>query len=162
MSKDPKTRGFNHVATLTANLDRYLAFYVKIFGAKVVTIIDAQGDHPRMAVVDIGDGSALNVFEVALSSIVGDRTKMGGRGPIDHYAFAAQSEDDLMEIRDRLVAVGASPGEITQFGPALLSVFFRDPDGAELEVTYLKAPLPPPSSSEVIPSQPVPYRDGSG
>jgi catechol 2,3-dioxygenase-like lactoylglutathione lyase family enzyme len=64
---------------------------------------------------------------------------MGGRGPIDHYALAVDSEEKLLQIRDRLVARGASPGEVTQFGPALLSVFFRDPDGAELEVAYLKA-----------------------
>jgi catechol 2,3-dioxygenase-like lactoylglutathione lyase family enzyme len=133
-----RTRGFNHVATLTADLDRYLAFYTEIFGAEVLTITDAKGDHPRMAVVDMGGNGALNVFEVPADSILGDRSKMGGRGPIDHYALAVPSEEDLMEIRDRLVAAGASPGEVTRFGPALLSVFFRDPDGAELEVAYLR------------------------
>jgi hypothetical protein len=51
------------------------------------------------------------------------------------YALAVGSEEELLEIRDRLVAVGASPGEVTQFGPGLRSVFFRD--GAELEVAYL-------------------------
>jgi catechol 2,3-dioxygenase-like lactoylglutathione lyase family enzyme len=129
----PETRGFNHVATMTADLDRYLAFYGEIFGAEVLSIMEAEGDHPRMAVVNMGGDGALNVFEVSAESIVGDRTKMGDRGPIDHYALAVDSEEKLKEIRDRLVAVGASPGEITQFGPSLLSVFFRDPDGAELE-----------------------------
>jgi catechol 2,3-dioxygenase-like lactoylglutathione lyase family enzyme len=123
---------------MTANLDRYLEFYGDIFGAEVLSIMEAQGDHPRMAVVNMGGSGALNVFEVSADSVVGDRSKMGGRGPIDHYALAVESEEKLKEIRDRLVAVGASPGEITQFGPALLSVFFRDPDGAELEVAYLK------------------------
>ena len=103
----------------------------------MLSITEAKGDHPRMAIVDMGGNSALNVFEVPPDSILGDRTKMGGRGPIDHYALAVDSEDKLMDIRDRLVAVGASPGEVTQFGPSLLSVFFRDPDGAELEVGYL-------------------------
>jgi catechol 2,3-dioxygenase-like lactoylglutathione lyase family enzyme len=139
MSGRPETRGFNHVATMTADLDRYLAFYEEIFGAEVLSIMEAQGDHPRMAVVNMGGEAALNVFEVPAESILGDRTKMGGRGPIDHYALAVESEEKLKEIRDRLVAVGASPGEITQFGPAVLSVFFRDPDGAELEVAYLKS-----------------------
>ena len=139
MPRNPETRGFNHVATMTADLDRYLAFYADIFGAEVLNIMDAQGDHPRMAIVNMGDGAALNVFEVPAESIVGDRTKMGGRGPIDHYALEVDSEEKLKEIRDRLVAVGASPGDITQFGPALLSVFFRDPDGAELEVAYIKS-----------------------
>ncbi len=139
MSEHPQTVGFNHVATMTANLDRYLAFYQELFGAEVVSLMEAVGDHPRMAVVNMGGDSALNVFEVPADSIVGDRTKMGGRGPIDHYALAVESEERLLEIRDRLVDVGASPGEVTHFGPALLSVFFRDPDGAELEVVYMKA-----------------------
>jgi catechol 2,3-dioxygenase-like lactoylglutathione lyase family enzyme len=138
MSKHPKTAGFNHVATMTADLDRYLEFYGDIFGAEVISIMEAEGDHPKMAVVDMGGASALNVFEVPAEAIVGDRTKMGGRGPIDHYALAVESEERLHEIRDRLVAVGASPGDVTQFGPAMFSVFFRDPDGAELEVAYLK------------------------
>jgi catechol 2,3-dioxygenase-like lactoylglutathione lyase family enzyme len=123
---------------MTANLDRFLEFYGDVFGAEVITITEAKGDHPRMAVVNMGGDGALNVFEVPAESIVGDRSTMGGRGPIDHYALAVGSEEKLLEIRDRLVARGASPGDVTQFGPALLSVFFRDPDGAELEVGYLK------------------------
>ena len=137
MSERPKTIGFNHVATMTPDLKRYLAFYEDIFGAEVVRIMEPEGDHPRMAIVNMGGDSALNVFEVPADSIVGDRGRMGGRGPIDHYALGVGSEEELLEIRDRLVAVGASPGEVTQFGPGLRSVFFRDPDGAELEVAYL-------------------------
>ncbi len=142
MSGHPKTQGFNHVATMTADLERYLRFYQDIFGAEVIAITEAKGDHPRMAVVDMGGGSALNVFEVPAESIVGDRAKMGGRGPIDHYAFAVDSEKTLLDIRDRLVDLGASPGEVTRFGPALLSVFFRDPDGAELEVAWRDSSAP--------------------
>ena len=137
MSNQPRTLGFNHVATMTADLERYLAFYGDVFGAEVVHIMEAEGDHPRMAIVNMGGDSALNVFEVPADAIVGDRGRMGGRGPIDHYALAVGSEEELLEIRDRLVAVGSSHGEITQFGGGLRSVFFRDPDGAELEVAYL-------------------------
>ena len=137
MSARPRTLGFNHVATMTADLDRYLAFYGEIFGAEVVSIMEADGDHPRMAIVDMGGESALNVFEVPADSIVGNRAQMGGRGAIDHYALGVESEEVLLQIRDRLVAAGASPGEVTRFGPALHSVFFRDPDGAELEVAFL-------------------------
>jgi catechol 2,3-dioxygenase-like lactoylglutathione lyase family enzyme len=140
MASKPRTNGFNHVATMTADLERYLDFYRIIFGAEVISIMEAHDDHPRMAIVNMGGGGQLNVFEVAADSIVGDRGQMGGRGPIDHYAFAVESEEALLDVRDRLVEVGASPGEVTQFGPSLLSVFFRDPDGAELEVAYHPAP----------------------
>ena len=47
--------------------------------------------------------------------------------------------ETLLDVHDRLVEAGSSPGEVTRFGPALLSVFFRDPDGAELEVAYFDA-----------------------
>jgi catechol 2,3-dioxygenase-like lactoylglutathione lyase family enzyme len=141
MSDQLMTSGFNHVATITADLDRYLAFYREIFGAEVIAITEARNDHPRMAVVSLGGGGALNVFEVPADSIVGDRARMFGRGPIDHYALAVDSEERLMAVRDRLVAAGASPGEVTKFGSALLSVFFRDPDGAELEVAYLSTSI---------------------
>ena len=47
MSDQPTTVGFNHVATMTPNLDRYLAFYGDMFGAEVIHIMDAEGDHPR-------------------------------------------------------------------------------------------------------------------
>jgi catechol 2,3-dioxygenase-like lactoylglutathione lyase family enzyme len=137
MTEKPMTSGFNHIATTTADLDRYLSFYRDIFGAEVTALTEARDDHPRMAVVNVGGKSSLNVFEVPAESVVGDRTRMFGRGPIDHYAFAVDSEEELMALRDRLVAVGASPGEVTRFGQALLSVFFRDPDGAELEVAYI-------------------------
>lgn len=138
MSDRPVTAGFNHVATMTPDLDRYIEFYADVFGARVVATVDAGPDHPRMAVIHLGGPAALNAFEVPEDSIVGERTRIGARGPIDHFALNVDSFETLTELRDRLVARGASPGEITDFGPEL-SVFFRDPDGMELEVCYLKA-----------------------
>ena len=61
----PITVGFNHVATLTTDLDRHAAFYEQAFGAEVTFRMDATDDHPRMFILDLGGGAALNVFEVA-------------------------------------------------------------------------------------------------
>lgn len=133
-----ETIGFNHVATYTPDLDRYVAFYSEVFGAEVMSVSEAHGTHPRMAVVSVGGVGALNVFEVPAETIIGERTTMGGRGPIDHFALAVDSLERLEAVRDRLVARGASPGVITEFS-TIFSVFFRDPDGAELEVVVAKA-----------------------
>jgi catechol 2,3-dioxygenase-like lactoylglutathione lyase family enzyme len=130
-----RTTGFNHVATLTPDLDRYVEFYERIFGARVVHTVEARPDHPRMAIIDVGGTAHLGAFEVPAEEITGERERMGRRGPIDHYALAVASREELEILRDRLVEAGASPGEITDFGSAL-SVFFRDPDGAELEVCW--------------------------
>jgi catechol 2,3-dioxygenase-like lactoylglutathione lyase family enzyme len=132
----PNTMGFGHVATLTPDLDRYVRFYQDIFEARVVSTMEAHDDHPRMAIVDVGAMAMLNVFEVPEQSIVGERDRMGGRGPIDHFALSVGSRQAFESLRDRLVEVGASPGDVTDFGPFVHSVFFRDPDGAELELTY--------------------------
>ena len=93
----------------------------------------AAGDHPRMAIIDLGGGAALNAFEVDGSTIIGDRRTQGGRGPIDHFALAVDDLATLEAMRGRLVGAGAEIGEIQRLGDEW-SLFFRDPDGMELEV----------------------------
>jgi catechol 2,3-dioxygenase-like lactoylglutathione lyase family enzyme len=129
----PITTGFNHVATLTTDLDRFAAWYGDVFGAEVVHTMDAEGDHPRMFIIDMGGGSALNVFEVPPEAIIGERRRIGGRGAIDHFGIAVDSLPDLERIKERLVTAGADIGEIQRLGDEW-SLFFRDVDGTELEV----------------------------
>ena len=129
----PVTAGFNHVATLTSDMDRTVQFYRDAFEAELTFEMDAKDDHPRMSILDLGGGAALNVFEVEAGDIIGDRRKQGHRGAIDHYALAVASKDVLDQIKDRLVAAGAEIGEIQRLGSEW-SLFFRDPDGMELEV----------------------------
>ena len=129
----PVTRGFHHVATVTADLDRAVGFYREVFGAEMVLEIAATDGHRRMAILDLGAGSALNITEQSARTIVGDRTRPGSRGPIDHYGLAVASRDILESARVRLISAGADTGEIQRLGDSW-SLFFRDPDGMELEV----------------------------
>ncbi|MEZ5177235.1 MAG: VOC family protein [Acidimicrobiales bacterium] len=127
------TSGFNHVATLTADLDRFAAWYGEVFDAEVTFEMAAEGDHPRMQILDLGGGGALNVFEVPAEAIIGERRRIGARGAIDHFGIAVEDLATLEAVRDRLVAVGADIGEIQKLGGEW-SLFFRDIDGMELEV----------------------------
>lgn len=128
------TSGINHVATLTTDMDRTVAFYEQAFNATVTFEMARTDDHPWMKIVDIGGGASLNVFEVTPEEIIGDRKRQGGRGAIDHFAFAVDSRATLETLRDRLVAAGAlEVGEVQTLGGEL-SLFFRDPDGMDLEV----------------------------
>jgi len=129
----PTTTGFNHVATITADLDRCIAFYGGAFGAEVIFEMQAEDDHPRMAILDLGGGAALNAFEAPEETIIGDRAKIGARGPIDHFALSVDALPTLEAVRDRLVELGTDIGEIQRLGSEW-SLFFRDPDGMELEV----------------------------
>lgn len=130
----PITTGFNHIATLTVDMNRAVRFYQTAFDAKVVAEIARRDDHPWMKVIDIGGGAALNVFEVPAADIIGERRRQGHRGAVDHFAFAVDSPSTLEKLKARLAEAGAQEvGEIQQLG-SLLSLFFRDADGLELEV----------------------------
>ena len=77
---------FGSIATAQGPLDcqgtRLWAFWVegdrdrishlcdRVFEAPVVFEMAAEGDHPRMAIVDLGAGAALNIFEVDEASII--------------------------------------------------------------------------------------------
>jgi catechol 2,3-dioxygenase-like lactoylglutathione lyase family enzyme len=129
----PVSKGFNHVATLSTDLERHADFYERVFGAEVTFRMDVAPDHPRMFILDLGGGAALNVFEVAPEDIIGERRTQGGRGAIDHFAIAVDSLATLEEVKQRLIDAGADIGEIQRLGPEW-SLFFRDVDGMELEV----------------------------
>jgi catechol 2,3-dioxygenase-like lactoylglutathione lyase family enzyme len=129
----PITSGFNHVATLTTNLDRHAEFYKRVFGAEITFTMDATAEHPRMFILDLGGGAALNVFEVSPEAMIGERRRQGARGAIDHFGIAVDSLATLEEVKHRLVDVGADIGEIQRLGSEW-SLFFRDVDGMELEV----------------------------
>ena len=129
----PITTGFNHVATLTTDIERHASWYGRIFDAEVTFRMEKTEDHPRMNVVDLGGGAALNVFEVTPEEMIGDRRIQGGRGAIDHFGIAVDSLATLEQVKERLVDAGADIGEIQQLGD-IWSLFFRDVDGMELEV----------------------------
>ena len=115
----PLTTGFNHVATLTTDMDLTVGFYQQAFDAEVTFEIAKRDDHPWMKVLDLGGGSALNVFEVPADEIIGERRRQGGRGAIDHYALAVDSRATLEAVKERLLAAGAQEvGEIQQLGPS--------------------------------------------
>ena len=129
----PIGSGINHIATLTSDMGRTVGFYEKVFDAVVTHEVPEADDHPWMKVVDLG-GAALNVFEVPEASIIGERRRLGGRGAIDHFGIAVDSLATLERVKERLVEAGAQEvGEIQPLGGEL-SLFFRDPDGMELEV----------------------------
>ncbi|MGF7235010.1 MAG: VOC family protein [Frankia sp.] len=129
----PITTGLNHVATVTADVDTIVRFYTDAFEATVTFEMAARADHPRLVILDLGGGAALNVVEAPAEDIVGDRRRPGGRGPIDHFGLAVDSLTTLEATRDRLRELGADIGEIHRLGSEW-SLFFRDPDGMELEV----------------------------
>jgi len=132
------TSGFNHVAILTNDTERLQAFYEEVFDAEVIRDGPEPGSGDegpvRMSVIHVGPSAELNVFQIVGNTEADRQTPMFGRGRIDHLALQADSIESFDKIRDRLMARGAADDFVTDFG-SILSVFFRDPDGLECEVT---------------------------
>src|SRR3954447_1007839 len=118
--------GINHVGMLTNDTQRLVAFYRDIFGA--TSEVAEDNDELTLTMIHIGPSRELNVFEVKGNTEAQRQTPMFGRGRIDHIGLQAASKEAFDEIRERLIAVGATDGFVTDFGKAL-SLFFTDPDG---------------------------------
>jgi catechol 2,3-dioxygenase-like lactoylglutathione lyase family enzyme len=143
------TSGFNHVAVLTDDTERFHAFYEEVFDAVVLRDGPEAPDGPsgvRLSVVHVGPSSELNVFQIDGNSEAQRQTPMFGRGRLDHIAFQAESLEAFETIRERLMARGAADDFVTDFGP-ILSIFFRDPDGLECEVCVTNPDAVPGASN---------------
>lgn len=123
--------GINHVAVLTGDSERFLAFYGDVFGVTHEVLQDREGF--KLTLVWVGANVELNVFELDGNTEHARQVPMFGRGRLDHLALEAASIDAFGEIRERLLAREATDGFVTDFGH-ILSLFFRDPDGLEAEV----------------------------
>ncbi len=125
--------GVNHVAVLTNDTDRLVAFYRDVFEATVDGEMKEEREGVRLTIINIGVDAELNVFEVRDNTEAERQTPMFGRGRLDHVGLRASSLEAFEEIRRRLLERGACDEFVTDFGQ-VLSLFFRDPDGLEGEV----------------------------
>jgi catechol 2,3-dioxygenase-like lactoylglutathione lyase family enzyme len=123
--------GFNHVAILTDDLDRLEGFYRDVFG--VTDVFDMQFDDVHHRLLRVGDQSVLHAFEMEAPA----PGSVFNRGRVDHLALNVADHDEFERLRQRLVGAGASTGEVTDFG-ALLSVGFKDPDGLDCELCWMR------------------------
>lgn len=140
------TDGLDHVATITNDADRLIAFYQEVFDASVEHDGPEFPGGPRMVVLNIGPATELNVFQIDGNSQADHQEPMFGRGRLDHIGLRADSLETFDEIRTRLMAAGASDGTVTDFGRKV-SIFFRDPDEMACEVLFLN---PDPPSAETL------------
>src|SRR5215471_14611356 len=158
--------GVNHVAILTHDTDRLVAFYREVFDAQIGAQLEEFDGAIRLTFIRIGEIAELNVFQVEGNTQADRQSPMFGRGRIDHLGLQAASLDAFDQIRDRLIARGASDHFVTDFGP-VLSVFFRDPTASKARCasrtptpcpacTTRRAPPPPDTPRVSLPHSPSP------
>ena len=125
----------HHVTFVSADLDRLIAFYERVFEAPVT--LDLTEDDLRHVFIAVGAHTVLHPFQVPGVAPPDGPQPMFGRGRLDHFAFNAGSEAAFRELHRRLVAEGASDGVVTDMG-SLWLLTFTDPDGGVHEVAWRK------------------------
>jgi catechol 2,3-dioxygenase-like lactoylglutathione lyase family enzyme len=131
--------GIHHLATLTSDMDRLIAFYVDVFDASL--LLDMEEEGLRHAFIELGPNTILHPFEITGVDVPQGEVPMFARGRLDHFAMNAANEDAFRELRRRVVAASAGDGTVTDMG-SLLSLSFTDPDGGQHEVIWTKPGVP--------------------
>ncbi len=117
--------GLNHVAVVTADLDRFVAFYTRVF--EMEEVFRENGPGLRHAILRIANGSSwLHPAEISGNRHAVASPQIFARGHLDHIALTAQSSEGFEELRQRLLAAGASDGNVEDLG-AFHSLWFRRP-----------------------------------
>jgi catechol 2,3-dioxygenase-like lactoylglutathione lyase family enzyme len=129
--------GVNHVAVMTADLDRFVDFYVDVFDVEVV--FSETTPTFRHAILRTGPDSWIHPAEVTDNPHGTALPAMFDRGHLDHIALGASSPESFDAVRRRLVDRGATDGTIEDLG-AFHSVWFCDPDGMHVELTLIVDP----------------------
>lgn len=125
----------HHLTFITADMDRLIAFYERVFEAQVIV-----EEGLRHAFIELGPHTVLHPFQIPGVEPPGQQP-MFQRGRLDHFALNAASEEAFRELRRRLVAEGASDGVVTDMG-SLLLFSFLDPDQGRQEVVWKKPGVP--------------------
>jgi catechol 2,3-dioxygenase-like lactoylglutathione lyase family enzyme len=128
----------HHLAFLTADMDRLIGFYTRVFEAEVKLDVEEEG--LRHALIAVGPHALLHPFQIPGIEPPGPQP-IFGRGRLDHFALNAADEESFRELRRRIVAEGAGDGVVTDLGP-LLSTTFSDPDDGEHEIVLVKPGVP--------------------
>ena len=128
----------HHLAFITADLDRVIAFYERVFDARVTMELEEGG--LRHAFLEVGPHTVLHPFQVRGLDPPSPQP-MFKRGRLDHFGLNAASEEAFGELRRRVLAEGAGDGEVVDMG-SLLLFGFTDPDGGEHDVVWAKPGVP--------------------
>ena len=118
-------QGMNHFTVLATDLDKTLAFYCGLLGFR-------QGPRPPFdfpgAWLYCGDSATLHI-------VAGRAMPANPSGVLDHMAFSA---DDLQGTITRLKAADVEYDlrRLAGSGAQIWQMFFRDPNGARVELDF--------------------------
>jgi len=121
---DPKTYGLTHLAIAVRNVERTMKFYQSVFDMQLMY---HENDFIQLTTPGCND---ILVFEEKKNKPIGET------GGIAHFGFRLKNPDDIEEIITKVKEDGGTVIRKGEFVPGSPYVFFKDPDGYEVEVWY--------------------------
>ena len=118
-----KTLGLTHLALSVSDLNRSFQFYHDVFGMLAIyrepTFLQAQtpGTHDILVLEEGGE-------------------EIGKSGGIKHFGFRLTDPRDIEKAARSIEQAGGRITHRGEFVPGEPYVFFKDPDGYEIEVWY--------------------------
>ncbi len=118
-----RTHGLTPVALAVRDPQRSFAFYQAILG--VVCVYD--------------DGAFLQAQTPGSRDVIvfeRNARAAGKQGGVAHFGFRLTKASDITRAREAITAAGGRITDTGEFMPGEPYVFFRDPDGYEVEMWY--------------------------
>lgn len=125
--RPPSTaRGVHHMALVSSDVERTVRFYAEVLGFPLTDIFENR-DYPgsNHFFFDAGNGNLLAFFDFPGLDVGPYAEVLGGL----HHVAISMAPHEWERARDRLAAAGVAYQEESG-----TSVYFRDPDGARLEI----------------------------
>jgi catechol 2,3-dioxygenase-like lactoylglutathione lyase family enzyme len=128
-----KFNGINHLAMVTADMDKTVRYWRDLLGLRLVVGIGGPGY--RHYFFEISKTDLVAFFEWTGAESVPEKDHGAPvKGPIifDHVSLGVETEDDLWELKDRLDAAGFWVSEVVDHG-FIRSIYSFDPNGIPVE-----------------------------
>lgn len=144
--------GVHHLAFMTGDIKKHLAFFCEVMGCPLVALFDMHGvpgalhaflrmnDHSYFSIVQMA-----NVDEIPVElgrTHAGTGAGASAAGTLQHLAFGVETQGQLIAMRDRIRSHG-----VNVIGPIdhgmCQSIYFAGPDQMTLEVATSAQPIDP-------------------
>ncbi len=136
-----QTGGVHHLALVCKDMDATVRFYTGVMGMPLTARLTLPGG-AKHYFFDMGGGNQLAFFwfpdaPPAQPGVTnaGRRSLVSAHGSMNHLAFSVPDEDALWAAHDELTAKNV-PVIFAQDHEFCKSIYFRDPDGMLLELSY--------------------------
>lgn len=130
--------GIEHVLLLVSGLDRALAFYEDVLGARLESRL------PKYAMAELRAGSShLDLVDTSAPEGAWALPAVAGGRNVDHVGLRVEAPDEAA-LRQHLSANGVEIVEERleeEAGRRQLSLYVRDPAGNTIELMTLKEPV---------------------